>query len=203
MLNEPVEITLLVTPQLEALNILYVIGGSVASIIWGEYRSTNDADVLAAIQMQHVEPLVQALGNEFFLQAEDMREAIRFAAHHPGEARTRPRFAVLHVPTAFKIDMFVSTDRPFEQAELARRIHEVVVSEPEGRAYIATAEDMVLAKLEWYQLGNEVSDKQWRDILAIIKLQGPMLDRVYMSDWATRLGIESLLSRAFAGAGNP
>lgn len=146
MINEPVEVTLLVTRQLEALQIPYLIGGSVASIIYGEYRSTNDADFLADVRSQHVAPLVQALSPAFFIQADDLRDAIRHAAHERTNPRVRPSFALLHKDTAFKIDVFLVRGRPFERSELARRVHEVVAIDPEQRAYVATAEDMILAK---------------------------------------------------------
>jgi hypothetical protein len=156
MFNEPIEVTLRVTQQLEAQNIPYLIGGSLASIVWGEYRATNDADVLADIQPQHVEPLVQALRDEFYIQADDIRDAIRLA--QAGGSRVRPSFNALHLATSFKVDIFIFTGRPFERSELSRRIQEVVMIEPEEqRAYLATPEDMVLAKLEWYNSGNQAS----------------------------------------------
>lgn len=201
MLNEPVEITLLVTTQLEALQIPYLVGGSVASIVYGEYRSTNDADVLAAIQGHHILPLVHALSGSFFIQADDIADAVRHAATRPDPAHARPSFAVLHRDTAFKVDVFVASGRPFERAELARRVYEVVAIEPEQRAYIATAEDVILAKLEWYALGNQVSNQQWRDIQAMLKVQRRSLDLAYMHAWAPQLGIKELLERALTEAG--
>ena len=143
MINEPVEVTLQVTRQLEALQIPYLVGGSVASIIHGEYRSTNDADLLADVRSHHVTPLVRALSPTFFIQAEDIRDAIQSAVQYRDDPRIRPSFAVLHRETAFKVDIFLFRGRPFERSELARRIHEVVAIDPEQRAYIATAEDMV------------------------------------------------------------
>ena len=110
-------------------------------------------------------------------------------------------FAVLHKATAFKIDVFLFRDRPFERSELARRLHEVVAIDPEQRAYVATAEDMILAKLEWYDLGNRVSDQQWRDLLAMLKVQGTLLDQAYLHQWAAALGIADLLARALTDAG--
>lgn len=201
MQNEPVEITLLVTTQLEALQIPYLVGGSVASIVYGEYRSTNDADVLAAVHLRHVDPLVQALRAAFFVQADDIADAVRHAATRPDPATARPSFAVLHRDTAFKVDVFVASGRPFERSELARRVHEIVAIEPEQRAYIATAEDVILAKLEWYELGNRVSNQQWRDIQAMLRVQGPTLDLGYMRVWALQLGVAESLERALIEAG--
>lgn len=108
MINEPVEVTLLVTRQLEALEIPYLIGGSVASIIHGEYRATNAADLLADVRSPHVAPLVMALSPAFFIQAEDLRDAIRHAAQKRTNPRVRPSFAILHKATASRSTCFCS-----------------------------------------------------------------------------------------------
>ena len=61
---------------------------------------------------------------------------------------------------------------------------------------IATAEDIILAKLEWYRLGNEVSERQWNDVLGLLRLQGAALDLAYLRSSAADLGIADLLDRA-------
>lgn len=201
MINEPVAVTLLVTQVLEALQIPYLIGGSIASIIHGEYRATNDADLLADVHPQHVAPLVQALSPAFLIRAEDLRAAIRYAAQERTDPHVRPSFSILHTATAFKVDVFLVRERPFERSELARRVHALVAIDPEQRAYVATAEDMILAKLEWYELGNRVSDQQWRDLLAMLKVQGVQLDMAYLRRWAGALGVSDLLEQALRDAG--
>lgn len=138
---------------------------------------------------------MQALSPAFFIQAEDLRDAIRHATQERTNPRVRPSFAVLHKATAFKVDVFLFHGRPFEWSELARRVHEVVAIDPEQRAYVTTAEDMILAKLEWYDLGNQVSDQQWRDLLAMLKVHGSLLDQAYLYQWAAALGMTDLLAR--------
>ena len=71
-----------------------------------------------------------------------------------------------------------------------------MANDPERKAYVTTAEDIVLAKLEWYRLGGGVSDRQWRDILGVLKVQAGRLDLDYLQEWAVELGVADLLQRA-------
>lgn len=69
--------------------------------------------------------------------------------------------------------------------------------EPGTRTFrLATVEDTVLRKLERYRAGGETSDRQWHDILGMLRLRGPSLDRGYLEQWAPRLGVDDLLMRA-------
>jgi hypothetical protein len=72
-----------------------------------------------------------------------------------------------------------------------------------SRAYdLATAEDVVLGKLEWYRLGNEISERQWRDAIGVLQVQKGTLDREYLEHWARELGLGDLLARALRDAGD-
>jgi len=83
---------------------------------------------------------------------------------------------------------------------LARRQLHLLSEEPERRAYVASAEDIVLAKLEWYRLGGEVSERQWRDVLGVLKVQGDRLDLEYTRRMAAGLIVADLVSRALEEA---
>jgi len=186
MLPEQIAVTTIVADALEALGVVYAIGGSFASALHGVMRATMDADLVADMRQEHVAPFVQALGEAFYADAEMMREAI-------GQHKS---FNLIHLDTMFKVDVFVARPRDFDRAQLARRQLHLLAEDPERRAYVASAEDTVLAKLEWHWLGGQASDRQWRDVLGVLKVQGQRLDLAYMRHMAAGLGVQDLLERA-------
>ena len=110
--------------------------------------------------------------------------------------RRRESFNMIHLQTMFKVDVFVMKQRPFDHIQMERRERVAITQEPERFAYVATAEDNILAKLEWYRAGNETSERQWRDVQSVIKTQSVRLDRAYLKQWAASLGVVDLLQRA-------
>ncbi len=191
MLPEPIAVTLQVTQLLKKLNIPYLIGGSFASTVHGLIRTTQDTDLMVVLQPQHVTPLVNALQNQFYLDENAIREAILH----------RRSFNLIHLETMFKVDMFVSKQRPFDQSQLARRTAQIISANPEQTAYFATSEDTILTKLEWYRAGDETSDRQWQDVLGVLKIQNKQLDIAYLRQWAAELGVADLLETALIRAG--
>ena len=98
------------------------------------------------------------------------------------------------------VDVFLPKERPFDQAQLARRMETVIARAPERTVWIASAEDIVLAKLEWFAIGNQVSERQWRDVLGVLKTQSGQLDVDYMRKMAPALGVSDLLEQALEEA---
>jgi hypothetical protein len=182
---DDLSVTLKVIDVLDRLVISYAIGGSVASSAHGLARATNDADLLADIRSENVKDFVEALENEFYVAEESIIDAIE----------SRSSFNLIDYTTGFKIDVFIPKDRDFDRQQLANRVL-VVIPTLSDKAYFMSAEDTVLAKLEWYKAGDEISDRQWLDILGVIKLQAGKLNIEYMRDMAKNLGVLNLLDRA-------
>ncbi|MCW5933502.1 MAG: hypothetical protein KIT45_04275 [Fimbriimonadia bacterium] len=190
MLGETARITLLVTQTLEQLGIAYAVGGSLASSIHGVMRSTLDVDIVADLSLSHIQPLVAALSKEFYADEEMIRDAIE----------RKSSFNLIHFDTAFKVDIFVRKLRAYDQIQLKRRRTVVIATDPEQTVYVVSPEDIILAKLEWYRLGGEVSDRQWRDILGVLKTLEGELDMNYLQQWADEIEVVDLLKRALKEA---
>ena len=187
------ELTSALTPVLQALaglGVPHYVGGSLASSVHGVPRSTLDADVVADLDPRHVAPLVARLSAAYYVDEERVRAAVE----------SRRSFNVIHLETMFKIDVFASKRRPFDLEALRRARQTPLGDAVDGpKAPVATAEDVILAKLEWFRSGGEVSDRQWTDILGVLRA-GPV-DSAYLERWAAALGVADLLVRALAEAG--
>ena len=186
MQNEPVEVTLKVTAVFEKLGVPYLIGGSLASTLHGMVRTTQDSDIVAEMRPQHLQPLVLALQDEFYIDEEMIAEAIQ----------SNSSFNIIHRETMFKVDVFIPRSRPFLQSQLTRAQRQTFSLETEISAKFASPEDTILAKLEWYRMGGEVSERQWRDVVGMLKTRAGELDLEYLRRWASELNISDLLERA-------
>lgn len=187
VLSEPVVAAHALTTALEGLGVRYVVGGSLASSIYGEPRATNDVDIVADLREEHVEPFAKVLGDDFYVDVDMIRDAI---------AR-RASFNVIHQPSIFKLDVFVPRFDAWTRSELSRG-KRIELPSPAGPVTMcfASAEDAVLHKLVWYRLGDEISDRQWRDVLGVLRVQGAALDNRYLDEWAEPLAVADLLARA-------
>ena len=188
---EPLDVTLRVTQVLDDLNVPYFITGSLASALYGIARTTLDADIVADLTEEHVRPLVEALSGEFYIAEEAVRDAIRH----------RRSFNVIHLETMFKVDIFVSQKEGFDRSRLQRRVALAITGEEGPNAYFASLEDTILAKLAWYRKGGEISDRQWQDVVGMVRVSGERLDMEYLRVWAKRLGVDALLQQALDAAG--
>jgi hypothetical protein len=179
---DPIAIAVDAGRRLDALGVAWVIGGSIASSVHGEPRSTMDVDMVVSLRTRDIKALIAALIGDYYVDSDAARAAVKAAGS----------FNAVHLASAIKVDFFVAGSDPFEAERLARR-QRIEVSG--GVLYVDTAEYTVLRKLEWYRRGGEVSERQWRDVQAIARIQGVRLDRGLMRRWAARLGVADLLDR--------
>jgi hypothetical protein len=149
-------------------------------------RTTQDSDIIAVMRHEHLQPFISDLQDEFYLDREMIAEAIL----------RNSSFNIINRETMFKVDIFIPLPRPFLQSQLDRAQRQVFAFETEISAIFASPEDTILSKLEWYRLGGEVSDHQWRDILGVLKVRAGELDLDYLRKWAEELKIGDLLERA-------
>jgi hypothetical protein len=171
---------------LEGAGIRYAIGGSWASTAFGEPRFTNDVDILADFTLENLARFLSLLPESFFADPEEAENALR---------RGRP-FNIIFMPLAFKFDFFPARAFALGIAELERAVFLAGGGLSEAPTPFVTPEDILLAKLHWFQAGGEVSEVQWRDIRGIVRGRLETLDRNYLEQSAASLGVLPLLERA-------
>jgi len=186
-----VEAILRIAEILEDLEIPYFVGGSVASSVFGESRSTRDVDLVADIRKEHVEPLLRALKEDFYVPEGILREGVR----------DRTSFSLMYLPKAFKVDVFLVKGTPFDLKQMLRRRFEPIDKMESRTVPLSSPEDIVLTKLDWYRKGHEVSTFQWRDILGVLKVQKEKVDLNYLRRTAAQLDLKELLDRALRESG--
>ena len=172
---------------LEALDIPYLVGGSVASVALSEPRSTNDVDIVVDLREENVVDFLIALEDDFYAEEEMIRDAISL----------KSSFNLILLRTMIKVDVFVCEANAWTESEFSRK-HQLdlgITGEP-VLAWLPSAEDVILQKLAWYRLGGEVSERQWRDVQGVLKVQAENLDYDYLEKWAIFRNVSDLLLRA-------
>jgi hypothetical protein len=177
-----------VADAFDQLQVPYYIAGSIASTAYSLPRTTNDVDIVAALHVDQVAAFVSRLEPDYYIDRSSVLDAI---AH-------RGTFNMTHQATGINIDVFIPAGRPFDREQFARAQGHVLPGI--GREVkLASPEDVLLNKLAWYELGNRVSDVQWRDVQSILRVQGEALDIAYMHRWAAELQVSDLLEAALRG----
>jgi hypothetical protein len=188
--TEPGEIRVALRPVVEALErmgVPYMVAGSVASSMHGVPRTTLDADLVARIEERHARPLVEALGDAYYADEHMILDAVRRGSS----------FNLIHQRSMVKIDVFVAKPRPYDVGALARRMRGRI---EDLEVDAATPEDVILSKLEWYDGGGRVSERQWGDVVGLLRIHRGALDLAYLQRWAGELHVSDLLDRALAEA---
>jgi hypothetical protein len=166
--------------KLDECEIPYMITGSFASNIHGLPRATQDADVVIEAERKHLEQFLDALGAAFYRSPEAALDALV----------REQMFNVIHLETGFKVDLIIRKSRPFSKMEFSRRKSAFYLG---AKRWFATAEDTILAKLEWSKMSD--SERQFKDALSVARIVRNSLDRVYLEKWARDLEILDLLER--------
>lgn len=179
-----------VADVLDALGVPYYLAGSVISSLHGIARATVDVDVVAALRPAHATAFAERLADDYYADADAIADAIH----------RRAMFNVIHLATMMKVDVYVAATE-FDRSALSRHQLDSLVRAPDARLFsIATAEDVILHKLTWFRDGGQVSERQWNDVVGVLRVQRD-IDLAFLRDWAARLEVLDLLERALLKAG--
>lgn len=183
----PAETLEVVLSALEEAGVEYMLTGSIAGSYHGVPRTTQDIDLVVDGSGEDLLAFARSMSQQGFYVSEDaVGEAVEI----------RGQFSVIDPRTAWKIDLILRRDRGFSRTEFERRTQEEALG---MRLWMATAEDVILAKLEW--AGHTGSERQMEDVVGIIGSQGVALDRPYIERWSRELGIEAEWEQARDRAG--
>jgi hypothetical protein len=190
-MNDPQDIAVVekLTDVLNSLHIAYAVGGSMASAAYGVVRFTQDADITVEPFSRSADKFYAALKRDFYISEQAMQEALQ----------NRSSFNIIHLATAFKIDLFVQAENAF-QKQMLPRSRKLQLGEIKKDISFVSPEDIVLLKLDWYNKSWRTSERQWSDVIGVLAAQANTLDYDYLRQWAKNLAIEILLQKAMGEA---
>lgn len=189
--QDPSEVARLLHPIFEQLAIPYYITGGVAASMYGDPRSTRDMDLVIEAQRSDIPKLASSLEQAgFYCPPGALEEIIG------GVGNT---LSITHMERLLNADIVLSADTDFERSKMARRQIEMIDEAGTLQVWVIAPEDLILAKLQWGR--GKQSEKQWRDVLGILKVQIDSLDYSYLAEWAEKLGFLESLQQAFVEAG--
>ncbi len=174
-----------VAAVLDAISVAWAIGVSLASAAYGEPRATNDIYLIAVLSEGEARQVVARLGPDFYADEDAAVDA----------ARRKGSFNVIDKRSFIKLDIFIPAAGRLGTGQLDRRV-KLDIFPGMSAVPVLGPEDVVLQKLRWFQIGGEVSDRQWRDILSVLRGVGRDLDSDYLDDVSTTENLGSLLLRA-------
>jgi hypothetical protein len=179
------DVAILVARAIESVGGTYFVGGSLASSMQGEPRATNDVDIVMEIPLGKIRSFVETLGSDFEVDVDQLRDALR----------TGTSCNIFYLPQLTKVDLFGVGPSPYDETEFSRRAP-VRLPSSNATLVVKSPEDTVLRKLWWYREGGEVSERQWHDVVQVLRFSGDRMDVAYLERWGAELGVEDLLERA-------
>ena len=183
--------TLAVARAFERMGVRYYVCGSLASSLHGEPRATNDADLVAVLRVADCDRLQRELGQRFLVDPDEFKAAVE----------SERWFNLIDEVELAKVDVFCVRDAGYQAAALSRVMTlDLERGDPFSHASVASPEDTVVAKLRWYRLGGEVSDRQWRDLQGVLAAQAGRLDLEYIRKWCGHFHLLDLLERLLGSA---
>ncbi|MGO9877409.1 MAG: hypothetical protein ACLPVY_26825 [Acidimicrobiia bacterium] len=185
MTKGPLELAVQVAAILDELGIPYALGGSMASSLVGEPRSTVDVDIAIKLEREAGTALLEHANAEFYVPFEAAWTAIH----------DHSSFNLVDTAHGLKVDLFVLGEGLLDRRQIERRTN-VAIPGIADRIWVTSPEDQVLRKLDWYRSTGHESDRQWRDTVGILRIQGDVMDREYLKETARQLSLEALLAVA-------
>jgi hypothetical protein len=172
------EATLAVIDTLEALQVPYMLVGSLSSNVYGVSRSTKDADFVIQVGDLSVRTIADRLGPSFRLDPQTSFETVTLSTRHVLEV----------VGTSFQIEFFHLSDDPHDQERFRRRVR---IKAYNRDLSLPTVEDVIITKLRWTQGGRRTKD--WDDVRNVIAVQGDRIDWAYVHHWCDQHGTRAIL----------
>ena len=173
---EPYDLLKIVVRELNDLGIEYVVTGSIASMTHGESRLTIDIDIVVWLSASNAVRLCQRFpAPEFYCSETAALEAVKL----------KRQFNIIHSESGFKIDLMIAADDEVSRQRSNRK--QRITLDDEFSAWFLSPEDIIIAKLQYYKLGE--SEKHVRDILSVLKIQKNKVDREYIEHWCLKLDI--------------
>ena len=185
MTKGPLELVGQVAAILDELGISYALGGSLASSLVGEPRSTVDVDIAIKLEHEAGDALLDRVSAEFYVPVDSARAAI--VAHSS--------FNLIDTAHGLKVDLFALGDDLLDRMQIERRVKITIPGVAVG-LWVTSSEDQVLRKLDWYRRSGHESERQWRDVVGILRVQGDAMDDGYLDATARELDLQSLLDDA-------
>jgi hypothetical protein len=182
------DMVLRVIDALEKLNVPYMTVGSFSSNVYGQPRSTKDADFVIELTHVTITALAQQIGTDFVLDPQMSFETISATM----------RYRLKHRDSAFLIELFLLSDDPHDRSRFARRVPGDIGGR---RVFVPTAEDVIITKLRWAKGGRRSKDVD--DVWNVLAVQTPArLDLAYIRHWCdlhqTRGLFETLVTEVSA-----